>query len=58
MGDPGAKAIFAKYFPDVVTNPQLEQGYQMTLPQIQQYVPDMTDDKLAAMDAELKALPK
>jgi len=29
----------------------------MTLPEIVQYVPDLTPDKLAAIDADLKALP-
>ena len=52
-----AKAVFAKYLPDLVSNPQLDQGRSMTLPEIVQYVPDLTPNKLAAMDADLKALP-
>ena len=57
LDNPGAKAVFAKYLPDVVSNPQLDQGLGMTLPDIVQYVPDLTPDKLAAIDADLKALP-
>ena len=57
LDDPGAKAVFAKYLPDVVANPQIDQGRGMTLPEIVQYVPDLTPDKLAAIDADLKALP-
>ncbi len=57
LDHPAAKAVFAKYLPDVVSNPQLDQGRGMTLPEIVQYVPDLTPDKLSAIDAELKALP-
>lgn len=57
LDNPAAKAIFAKYLPDVVANPQLEMGRAMTLPDIVQYEPAITPDKLAAIDAELKALP-
>ena len=58
LDNPGAHAVFAKYLPDVVSNPQLDQGRGMTLPEIVQYVPDLTPDKLAAIDADLKALPQ
>src|ERR1700743_1349879 len=34
---PSAKAVFAKYLPDVVSNPQIDQGRGMTLPEIVQY---------------------
>ena len=57
LDNPAAHAVFAKYLPDVVSNPQLDQGRNLTLPEIVQYVPDLTPDKLAAIDAELKALP-
>jgi para-nitrobenzyl esterase len=57
LDHPAAKAVFAKYLPDVVSNPQIDQGRAMTLPEIVQYVPDLTPDKLSAIDAELKALP-
>lgn len=57
LDNPAAKAVFAKHLPDVVANPQIDQGRAMTLPDIVQYVPDLTPDKLAAIDADLKALP-
>ena len=57
LDNPAAKAVFAKYLPDVVSNPQIDEGRAMTLPDIVQYVPDLTPDKLAAIDADLKALP-
>ena len=57
LDNPAAKAVFAKYLPDVVSNPQIDEGRAMTLADIVQYVPDLTPDKLAAIDADLKALP-
>jgi hypothetical protein len=57
LDNPAAKAVFAKYLPDVVSNPDIDQGRGMTLPEIVQYVPDLTPDKLAAIDADLKAIP-
>jgi hypothetical protein len=62
MGDlaanPATKAIFLKYFPEVVNHPQFNEGLDLTLPDVVQYLPDVvTPEKLAAMDAELKALP-
>jgi hypothetical protein len=57
LDNPSAKAVFEKYLPEIVANPQLEQGRAMTLPDIVQYAPEITPDKLAAIDADLKALP-
>ena len=58
LDKPALKAIFEKYLPDVVHNDQIEQGRDLTLPEIVQYAPDVvTPDKLAAIDTELKALP-
>jgi len=57
LDNPAAKAVFVKYLPDVVANPDIDQGRSMTLPEIVQYVPDLTPDKLAAIDADLKAIP-
>ena len=57
LDNPAAKAIFEKYLPTVVANPQLELGRAMTLPDIVQYAPEITPDKLASIDSELKALP-
>jgi hypothetical protein len=56
--NPATKAIFLKYFPEVVNHPQFNEGLDLTLPDVVQYLPDVvTPEKLAAMDAELKALP-
>ena len=53
MGDPKAKAVCEKVLPELAANPDLQQGYAMTLPDIVSYVPDLTPDKLKAIDAEL-----
>jgi para-nitrobenzyl esterase len=59
LADPAAKAIFEKDFPEVVHHPDLDQGLDLTLPEVVQYLPDVvTPEKMAAMDAELKALPQ
>ena len=56
--NPATKAVFLKYFPEVVNHPQFNEGLDLTLPDVVQYLPDVvTPEKLAAMDAELKALP-
>ncbi len=52
------KAIFEKYFLEVVNHPQINEGLDLTLPDVVQYLPDVvTPEKLAAMDTELKAIP-
>ena len=58
LNDPQTKAIFEKYFPEVVHHPQINEGLDLTLPDVVQYLPDVvTPEKLAAMDTELKAIP-
>ena len=58
LDKPALKAIFQKYLPEIVANPQVEMGRALTLPDIVQYEPAIvTPDKLAAIDMELKALP-
>jgi hypothetical protein len=58
LDTPALRAIFEGIFPDIVANPQIDQGREMTLPDIVQYAPDiLTPDKLAQMDAALKAVP-
>ncbi len=48
------KAAFEKVMPDLAANPDLVQGYDFTLVDIQSYAPDMiTDEKLKELDAEL-----
>lgn len=58
LDNPQTKTIFEKYFPEVVHHPQLNEGLDLTLPDVVQYLPDVvTPEKLAAMDQELKAIP-
>jgi hypothetical protein len=47
------KAALMKVVPDLVANPQLEQGYEMKFGDIVQYVPDLTPEKLKQIDEEL-----
>ena len=55
---PALRAVFEKHLPTIASHPQINEGRALTLPDIVQYVPDtVTPDKLAAIDAELKALP-
>ena len=55
--NPQTRAIFEKYFPEVLHHPQFNMGLDLTLPEVVQYLPDViTPPKLAAMDAELKAI--
>ena len=58
LDNPATKAIFEKYFPEVVHHPQINEGLDLTLPDVVQYLPDVvTPEKLAAMDQELKVIP-
>ncbi len=58
LDHPALKAIFVKYLPDIANNERINEGRALTLQDIVQYVPDqLTPDKLAAIDMELKALP-
>ncbi len=56
--NPQTRPIFEKYFPEVLHHPQFEEGRDLTMPDVVQYLPDVvTPEKMAAMDTELKALP-
>ncbi|WP_395327006.1 hypothetical protein WBP06_09725 [Novosphingobium sp. BL-8H] len=58
LDDPASKAILTKYLPDVVKSDQIDMARGMTLRSIQQYSSEtITDEKLAAIDAELARLP-
>jgi len=58
LDNPQTKVILEKYFPEVVHHPQLNEGLDLTLPDVVQYLPDVvTPEKLAAMDSELKTIP-
>lgn len=54
-----AKVILDKHLPGFTTNPQISMARGMTLKAIQQFSPaDVTDERLAAIDADLAKLSK
>jgi para-nitrobenzyl esterase len=58
LDTPALMTIFEEILPDLADDPQIEQGRDMTLPDIVKYVPDiLTPEKLAQMDAALKTVP-
>lgn len=58
LDDPAAKAILAKFIPQLVEGGQSDQARPLTLKAVQQYAPDVFTDKLLAdIDAELAKLP-
>lgn len=59
LDDPAAKAIVAKHIPAMTTSDEIDMARGMTLKAVQQYAPDdVTDARLAAIDADLAKLPK
>ncbi len=59
IDDPAAKAIVEKHIPGMTTSDQIDMARAMTLKDIQAYAPDnVTDERLAAIDADLAKLPK
>ena len=57
LDTPALREIFAKHFPEAVASPKLAKGRGMTLRQMQAFAPkEFTDERLAAMDADLKTL--
>jgi hypothetical protein len=58
LDDPASKAVLDKVLPGFSTNPQIDMARSMTMKSIQAYAADqLTDEKLAAVDAELAKLP-
>jgi para-nitrobenzyl esterase len=58
LDNPAAKAIFVRHLPYVANSSQIWIARGMTLRQIQKHSKGyITDEKLAAMDADLKSLP-
>jgi para-nitrobenzyl esterase len=58
LDDPAARAVLDKHIPGLSSSPQIDMARAMTLKQMQQYAPQITDDMLKAIDADLAALPK
>jgi para-nitrobenzyl esterase len=58
LDDPAAKAIIEKHIPGFVGNDQIDMARAMTLRAIQPFAEaEVTDERLAAIDAELAKLP-
>jgi len=58
LDNPVTKAIVEKHIPGMTTNDQVDMARGMSLKAIQQYAPDeVTDQRLAAIDADLAKLP-
>ncbi len=48
-----SKAILDKHLPGMSDNPQMEQARPMSLKALQQFAPNVTDEKLKAVDEDL-----
>jgi len=57
LKDPAAKAVLLKYIPDVVNSPQIGMAASLTLTGLKAYVPALSDEVMAKIDADLAALP-
>lgn len=57
LDNPATKAVLLKYIPEVVNNPQIDQGRDFTLEGIVQYAPELTPEMLAKIDADLAQVP-
>lgn len=58
LDDAGAKAVLEKHIPEMVNSGNLEPARGMTLKALQAYAGAiLTDDKLAAIDADLAKIP-
>jgi para-nitrobenzyl esterase len=53
LDNPNSKAVLAKYVPVLTQGGQVDQARPMTLKALQQYMPDLTDEMLGKIDAEL-----
>jgi hypothetical protein len=58
LDNPATKAVLLEIIPDVVNNPQIDQGRDMQLLEIAQYVPTLTPEVYAKIDAALAKVPK
>jgi para-nitrobenzyl esterase len=53
LDNPQSKAVLTKYAPALTAGGQVDQARPMTLKSLQQYMPDLSDDVLGKIDAEL-----
>ena len=58
LDNPATKAALLKIIPDVVNDPNIEMGRDVPLREIAQYVPTLTPEVYAKVDAELAKVPK
>lgn len=59
LDNPATKAVLQKHLPDLVNGEGIDMARGMTLKALQGYAADqVTDEKLAAIDADLQALGK
>lgn len=58
LGNPAAKAVLTNFIPDVVNHPQINEALPMQLRELAQYVPTLTAEMFAKIDAELAKIPK
>lgn len=56
LDNAAAKDVLAKYLPQVISSPQISQGRGMTLDAIKQFIPGLSADVLAQIDADLAKL--
>lgn len=57
LDNAGARAVLQNHVPAMISNPQIDMARGMTLKSIQAYSPELTDEKLVAIDADLARLP-
>lgn len=57
LANPAAKAVLTKHIPSIVGNDQINMAGSMTLRALQSYSPELTDDVLNKIDADLAKLP-
>jgi para-nitrobenzyl esterase len=53
LDNPASKAVLVKYAPVLTQGGQVDQARPMTLKALQQYMPDLSDDTLGKIDADL-----
>jgi para-nitrobenzyl esterase len=53
LDEPEARAVLVKYIPEVVSDPRIDQGRDFALEGLAQYVPALTPELLAKIDADL-----
>lgn len=57
LDNPATKAVLIKWIPEVVNDPRIDQGRLYTLQDIVTYVPALTPEMLAKIDADLATVP-